>query len=171
MIKLRTMYVDAERQSGPTWATEDDPRCTRLGGLLRRYGIDELPQLWNVILGHMSLVGPRPERPEFEAVLEKKLPDYGRRREVRCGISGLAQVRGWRGDTSIEERLRADLDYIRQWSLWRDLFILIRTPFSLLKSKGRLSCLAGSFPLSKSAPSGEIDQSQGGSSCPAVEIP
>jgi lipopolysaccharide/colanic/teichoic acid biosynthesis glycosyltransferase len=132
MFKLRTMRADAELGNGPTWAARDDPRCTRLGGFLRRYGIDELPQLWNVLKGDMSLVGPRPERPEFQAPLEVSLPEFRRRLEVRGGITGLAQIRGWRGDTSLRERLRCDLEYIEHWSFWTDIRILWRTPRVLL---------------------------------------
>jgi lipopolysaccharide/colanic/teichoic acid biosynthesis glycosyltransferase len=124
--KLRTMRVDAETD-GPVWAVEDDPRCTRIGGILRRTGIDELLQLWNVLRGEMSLVGPRPERPEFHAGFRSALPEFDRRLSVRAGITGLAQVRGWRGDTSIEERLRSDLEYIDNWSIRQDLAIMLRT--------------------------------------------
>jgi lipopolysaccharide/colanic/teichoic acid biosynthesis glycosyltransferase/glycosyltransferase involved in cell wall biosynthesis len=141
MVKLRTMYVDAERRRGPTWAVTNDPRCTRLGRVMRRYGIDELPQLWNVLMGDMSLVGPRPERPEFQTVFEASLPEFRLRLRVRGGLSGLAQVRGWRGDTSIEKRLESDLDYIEHWSFWRDLWILCRTPVSLLWPKQLLNSL------------------------------
>jgi lipopolysaccharide/colanic/teichoic acid biosynthesis glycosyltransferase/glycosyltransferase involved in cell wall biosynthesis len=137
MIKLRTMHVGAERERGPTLAVSDDPRCTRLGGFLRRYGIDELPQLWNVLIGEMSLVGPRPERQEFQRIFEERLPEFRRRLEVRGGISGLAQIRGWRGDTSIEKRLQSDLEYIERWSFWKDLAILFLTPPSLLRPKLR----------------------------------
>jgi len=139
MFKLRTMFADAEQQNGPTWAARDDPRCTRLGGFLRRYGIDELPQLWNVLRGDMSLVGPRPERPEFQALLEKSLPGFERRLEVQGGMTGLAQVRGWRGDTSLEERLRCDLEYIEHWSFWQDIRILGRTPEAVLRPKAHPS--------------------------------
>jgi lipopolysaccharide/colanic/teichoic acid biosynthesis glycosyltransferase/glycosyltransferase involved in cell wall biosynthesis len=139
MYKLRTMYVDAEKQYGPTWAVKDDPRCTPLGGFLRRYGIDELPQLWNVLKADMSLIGPRPERPEFQEHFEARLAGFRRRLEVRAGMTGLAQIRGWRGDTSVEERLRSDLDYIDNWSVWRDVLILLRTPVALFCSKPRPS--------------------------------
>jgi lipopolysaccharide/colanic/teichoic acid biosynthesis glycosyltransferase/glycosyltransferase involved in cell wall biosynthesis len=139
IYKLRTMYVDAETQLGPTWAVRDDPRCTALGGVLRRYGIDELPQLWNVLRADMSLIGPRPERPEFQEHFETTLAGFRRRLEVRGGMTGLAQVRGWRGDTSVEERLDADLDYIDNWSVWKDLLILLQTPAALLCSKPRPS--------------------------------
>jgi lipopolysaccharide/colanic/teichoic acid biosynthesis glycosyltransferase/glycosyltransferase involved in cell wall biosynthesis len=139
MYKLRTMYVDAERQCGPTWAVKDDPRCTPLGGFLRRYGIDELPQLWNVLRADMSLIGPRPERPEFQEQFEARLAGFRRRLEVRAGMTGLAQVRGWRGNTSVEERLRSDLDYIDNWSFWSDVLILLRTPSALFCPKPRPS--------------------------------
>ena len=116
---------------GPTWAVSDDPRCSPWGSLLRKYGIDELPQLLNVLRGDMSLIGPRPERPEFQSVFEARIPGFGRRLDVRGGISGLAQVRGWRCDTSLEQRLKSDLEYIENWSVWKDVLILFRTPFFL----------------------------------------
>jgi lipopolysaccharide/colanic/teichoic acid biosynthesis glycosyltransferase/glycosyltransferase involved in cell wall biosynthesis len=131
IIKLRTRVEDAERGRGPTWAVDDDARCTPLGGFLRRHGIDELPQLWNVLKGEMSLVGPRPERPEFVERFERELPRYRERLAVRGGLTGLAQIQGWRGDSSLEERLAADLEYIGAWSLGRDLAILARTPLAL----------------------------------------
>jgi lipopolysaccharide/colanic/teichoic acid biosynthesis glycosyltransferase/glycosyltransferase involved in cell wall biosynthesis len=133
IIKLRTMYNHAEAANRPKWAVDNDPRCTPLGSILRRYGIDELPQLWNVLRGDMSLVGPRPERPEFQSMFEARLPRFERRLEVRGGLTGLAQVRGWRGDTSIDERLNSDLEYIEAWTFWRDLKILARTPLFLLR--------------------------------------
>ncbi len=132
MVKFRTMYVEAERDTGPTFAREDDPRSTQVGRVLRRYCIDELPQLWNVLVGDMSLVGPRPERPEFQRVFEERFPGFRRRLQVQAGLSGLAQVRGWRGNTSMEKRIESDLDYIAHWSFWQDLLILLRTPLSLL---------------------------------------
>jgi lipopolysaccharide/colanic/teichoic acid biosynthesis glycosyltransferase len=97
--------------------------------------VDELPQLWNVLKGEMSLVGPRPERPEFHSRFRRTLPDFDRRLTVRAGITGLAQVRGWRGDTSVEERLRSDHEYIDSWSIRRDLGILLRTPFALWRGR------------------------------------
>jgi lipopolysaccharide/colanic/teichoic acid biosynthesis glycosyltransferase len=133
IVKLRTMTADAEWERGPTWAVADDPRCTPLGGFLRRYGLDEMPQLWNVLRGDMSLVGPRPERPEFLERFADQIPGFHRRLAVRPGMTGLAQVQGWRGDTSLAARLRADLDYIARWSLWRDAAILLRTPLALLR--------------------------------------
>lgn len=129
LLKLRTMSSDAEA-SGPVWSVRHDPRVTRVGGWLRRSGLDEIPQLWNVLKGDMSLVGPRPERPVFAARFEAEIPDYALRHGMKPGITGWAQVHGWRGDTSIRERTRMDLEYIRRWSLLLDLVILLRTPFT-----------------------------------------
>ncbi len=130
VVKFRTMAVDAESK-GPVWSIRDDPRVTPLGGVLRRTGMDELPQLWNILMGDMSLVGPRPERPVFAARFEREVPRYGQRHAMRPGITGWAQVHGFRGDTSISERTRYDVEYVRNWSLLLDLRILLRTPFIL----------------------------------------
>jgi exopolysaccharide biosynthesis polyprenyl glycosylphosphotransferase len=127
IIKFRTMHSDAEGHSGPRWAEPDDPRRTSLGALLRRLSLDELPQLWNVLRGEMSLVGPRPERPEFVARFSSRLPSYALRHRVRPGITGWAQVNGCRGSTSIERRLQLDLEYVRNWSLWLDVRIVLLT--------------------------------------------
>jgi len=127
IIKFRTMNEHAESQLGAVWSVPRDPRCTRLGRLLRRAGLDELPQLWNVLRGDMSLVGPRPERPEFTRDFRKEYSAYDLRHGVRCGITGYAQVHGWRGYTSLEERLRHDLYYLRNWSLALDIKILTLT--------------------------------------------
>jgi len=127
IIKFRTMSEDAEAQLGAIWSVPDDPRCTRIGHFLRRSGFDELPQLWNVLCGDMSLVGPRPERPEFTGEFGKELSSYDLRHEVQCGITGYAQVHGWRGFTSLEERLRHDLYYIRHWSFALELKVLLLT--------------------------------------------
>ena len=124
MLKFRTMPVDAEARSGPVWARPDDPRRTRLGALLRRFSLDELPQLWNVLRGEMSLVGPRPERPVFVEEFRRKIPGYMLRHKVKAGITGWAQVNGWRGNTSLERRIEYDLHYIERWSLGFDLKIL-----------------------------------------------
>ncbi|MFQ5514545.1 MAG: undecaprenyl-phosphate glucose phosphotransferase [Myxococcota bacterium] len=127
MLKFRTMVPDAEAETGPRWAVRDDPRRTRLGALLRRYSVDELPQLWNVLRGEMSLVGPRPERPEFIAQFRRRMPGYMLRHKMKAGMTGWAQVNGCRGNTSIEKRLEYDLEYARRWSLLLDLRILLLT--------------------------------------------
>ncbi len=124
MMKFRTMPVDAETRTGPVWARPDDPRRTRLGVLLRRFSLDELPQLFNVLRGEMSLVGPRPERPVFVEEFRRKIPGYMLRHKVKAGITGWAQISGWRGNTSLERRIEYDLYYIERWSLGFDLKIL-----------------------------------------------
>lgn len=135
MIKFRTMKLDAERETGPVWATKGDPRCTRIGGWLRRLSIDELPQLINVLRGEMSLVGPRPERPFFVRKFAHELPGYDRRHAVRPGITGWAQVHGWRGDTELRQRLEHDLYYVQHQSLKLDAYILLMTPMAMLRAK------------------------------------
>ena len=127
ILKLRSMRVNAEATSGPVWAVRDDPRRTPFGEFIRRWSIDELPQLWNVIRGDMSIVGPRPERPAFVREFKSKLPQYMLRHRVKAGITGWAQVHGWRGNTSIKKRLQYDLYYIENWSLLLDLKILWMT--------------------------------------------
>lgn len=124
LVKFRTMRSDAEREKGAVWSMRQDPRRTRLGAFLRRYSLDELPQLWNVLRGDMSLVGPRPERPEFTREFQKAIPAYILRQKVKSGLTGLAQVRGWRGPTSLEKRVECDIQYIERWSLGLDLQIL-----------------------------------------------
>jgi exopolysaccharide biosynthesis polyprenyl glycosylphosphotransferase len=125
--KLRTMRVDAERDSGAVWAKEGDPRRTAVGAFLRRGSLDELPQLYNVLKGDMSLVGPRPERPEFVAEFKEKFPQYMLRHRVRAGMTGWAQVHGLRGNTSLAKRIEYDLYYIENWSLALDVRILWMT--------------------------------------------
>ena len=127
MLKFRTMVEGAEKLTGPVWATDDDPRITTLGRWLRRTSLDELPQLINVMRGEMSLVGPRPERPPLIEEFRKSIPKYMLRHKVKAGMTGWAQVSGWRGNTSLERRIEHDLDYIEHWSLWRDVTILART--------------------------------------------
>jgi Undecaprenyl-phosphate glucose phosphotransferase len=124
MLKFRSMRVDAEAQTGPVWAQADDPRRTPIGKFLRRLSLDELPQLWNVLKGEMSLVGPRPERPEFVSPFREQFPRYMLRHKVKAGITGWAQVNGWRGNTSLAKRLEYDLYYIEHWSLLFDCKIL-----------------------------------------------
>ena len=126
IIKLRSMRVNAE-DNGPGWTTPDDPRKTKLGAFMRRFNIDELPQLINVLLGEMSMVGPRPERPVYVEQFRQIIPRYMDRHREKAGITGWAQVNGLRGDTSIVERTKYDLWYIENWSIALDLKILIRT--------------------------------------------
>lgn len=125
--KLRTMVVDAEPGGVPVWPEDDDPRITRQGRILRRFWLDELPQLGNVLVGSMSLVGPRPERPAFAQAFSARWPKYPLRHRVPVGMTGLAQVNGFLGDTSISRRLRHDLAYARRWSPALDLWILAVT--------------------------------------------
>jgi Undecaprenyl-phosphate glucose phosphotransferase len=127
IVKFRSMRRGAEDESGPTWAGPEDPRRTAVGRFLRRWSLDELPQLVNVVKGEMSLVGPRPERPEFVREFKEKFPQYMVRHRVRAGITGWAQVHGWRGNTSVSKRIEYDLYYIENWSLALDLKILWMT--------------------------------------------
>ena len=124
IVKFRSMRDNAERHTGPVWAVEDDPRVTALGGFLRRSNLDELPQLWNVLRGDMSLVGPRPERPHFVEQFKHKIPQYMLRHKVKAGLTGWAQVNGWRGNTPLEKRIEYDLYYIENWSVRLDLKIM-----------------------------------------------
>jgi Undecaprenyl-phosphate glucose phosphotransferase len=124
IYKFRSMYDNAERETGPVFASSDDPRRTWLGRILRRTNIDELPQLWNVLKGEMSIVGPRPERPLFVAQFKHRVPQYMLRHKVKAGMTGWAQVNGWRGNTSIEKRIEYDLYYIENWSVTLDLKIM-----------------------------------------------
>ncbi|MBL8823867.1 MAG: undecaprenyl-phosphate glucose phosphotransferase [Planctomycetia bacterium] len=127
MIKFRTMRLDAEQSTGPIWATAGDSRTTRLGQYLRKWNLDELPQLFNVLKGEMSLVGPRPERPVFIERFRKTVPNYMARHMVKAGMTGWAQVQGWRGNTSLRQRIRHDLYYITHWNPWFDLRIMVLT--------------------------------------------
>ena len=129
IVKFRSMERDAERDTGPVWTGKNDPRRTRLGAWLRRTNLDELPQLWNVLLGDMSLVGPRPERPVFIEEFRREIPGYMLRHKVKSGLTGWAQVHGWRGDTSMHERVEHDLYYVQNWSLGLDVRIILMTLF------------------------------------------
>ncbi len=137
VIKFRTMTVGAEEQTGPVWAAPNDPRVTRLGAFLRRHSIDEIPQFINVLLGEMSVVGPRPERPCFVEQFSQMVPGYMRRHKEKAGITGWAQVNGLRGDTSIEERTNYDLYYVENWSIGFDLRIMLRTIIEMLRGSAR----------------------------------
>jgi lipopolysaccharide/colanic/teichoic acid biosynthesis glycosyltransferase len=124
VYKFRSMPIDAEQETGPIWAPPRDPRVTPIGRWLRQHDIDELPQFWNVFKGEMSIVGPRPERPFFVEQFKHKIPQYMLRHKVKAGITGWAQVNGWRGNTSLEKRIEFDLYYIENWSLSLDLKIM-----------------------------------------------
>ncbi|MDX1520246.1 MAG: undecaprenyl-phosphate glucose phosphotransferase [Anaerolineae bacterium] len=127
MLKFRSMRPNAERDTGPIWTSANDQRRTRLGTIMRRFSIDELPQFVNVLLGEMSLVGPRPERPVFVEQFKESIPRYMHRHREKSGITGWAQINGLRGDTSIIERTKYDLWYIENWSVALDIRIMIRT--------------------------------------------
>lgn len=135
MFKFRTMRADAEAATGPVFTRPGDPRITVAGRVLRRFSVDELPQLWNVLRGDMSLVGPRPERAPFIEEFRRRLPGYMLRHTVKAGMTGWAQVHGFRGDSSLETRLRYDLEYVDRWSLSLDLEILGRTAFQVLAGR------------------------------------
>jgi len=135
MLKFRTLPVNAEVQSGPVWSAPDATRSKGLGRMLRRYSLDELPQLINVLSGDMSLVGPRPERPEFIAQFRKEVPGYMQKHLVKAGITGWAQVNDLRGSSDLAKRIQYDLYYIDNWSLWFDLRILALTVMHIFRSR------------------------------------
>jgi len=135
MFKFRTMPVDAEADSGPVWSTRSEPRATPFGRFLRRFSLDELPQLFNVLRGEMSLVGPRPERPEFVEQFRREIPGYMQKHLVKAGITGWAQVNDLRGDSDLPQRINYDLYYIEHWSIWFDLRILALTLWHILTSR------------------------------------
>ncbi|MBN2145250.1 MAG: exopolysaccharide biosynthesis polyprenyl glycosylphosphotransferase [Candidatus Aureabacteria bacterium] len=130
MYKFRTMSEFAEKETGPVFAKEADTRCTKIGLFMRSRNMDELPQLFNVLKGDMSLIGPRPERPHFISKFKWDIPRYMSRHRIKPGITGWAQIHGWRGNTSLEERIKHDLYYIENWNLWLDFKILFFTVFS-----------------------------------------
>ncbi|MDE0887179.1 MAG: undecaprenyl-phosphate glucose phosphotransferase [Myxococcota bacterium] len=134
MLKLRTMKRDAEK-TGPSWSRTNDPRRTRFGAWLRRFSLDELPQLWNVLKGEMSLVGPRPEQAELIQEFRREIPSYMLRHKVKSGMTGWAQVHGLRGDTSLHARIEHDIYYIQNWSMVLDLRILVMTAWSVLRDR------------------------------------
>lgn len=135
MYKFRTMSVDAEVLSGPVWSTRGEPRATRFGAFLRRFSLDELPQLVNVLRGDMSLVGPRPERPEFVAQFRDRVPGYMQKHLVKAGLTGWAQVNDLRGDSDLALRIQYDLYYVEHWSPWFDLRILALTLWHILTTR------------------------------------
>ena len=127
IYKFRTMYQGSESQTGPVWANRNDSRRTRLGAFLRKTSLDELPQLFNVLKGDMSMVGPRPERPVFIEDFKKSVPNYSYRMKIKAGMTGWAQIHGWRGDTSLKKRIEHDLYYIDNWSPALDIEIMATT--------------------------------------------
>jgi exopolysaccharide biosynthesis polyprenyl glycosylphosphotransferase len=143
IVKFRTMQVGAEARvaelaaaneiEGHAFKVTDDPRITPIGRRLRRWSLDELPQLWNVLMGDMSLVGPRPEQPRFVEEFRGSIPRYMLRHHVKAGMTGWAQVNGLRGDTPLEDRIRYDLYYLQNWSLWFDVRILFLTVARVFK--------------------------------------
>ena len=135
MFKFRSMKVGAEEETGAVWAKKDDPRRTGIGSFLRSTSLDELPQLFNILKGEMSFVGPRPERPYFVEQFRGKIPRYMLRHKVKCGLTGWAQVNGYRGNTSIEKRIEYDIFYIENWSLSFDIKIIWLTFWKGLISK------------------------------------
>ncbi|WP_405778498.1 exopolysaccharide biosynthesis polyprenyl glycosylphosphotransferase [Streptomyces sp. NBC_00859] len=136
LLKFRTLRPADDHESATRWSVAMDRRMSGVGSLLRRTSLDELPQLWNVVRGDMSLVGPRPERPYFVTKFSGSHPGYRSRHRMPVGITGLAQISGLRGDTSIEDRARFDNHYIDSWSLWQDICILVRTAGSLFRMGG-----------------------------------
>ncbi len=129
MLKFRTMPVDVEKETGPVWAKAGERRATPFGQFLRKTSLDELPQLFNVLMGEMSLIGPRPERPVFVEKYKDEIPHYNKKHLVKAGLTGWAQVHGWRGNTCLHTRIEHDLYYIENWSLWLDIKIIIMTIF------------------------------------------
>jgi len=138
ILKFRSMIQDAEKKSGPVWSSKDDPRITRVGKIIRKLRLDEIPQVINVLKGEMSFVGPRPERPYFVEKLSEEIPLYKRRLRVRPGITGWAQVKHKYDETieDVKAKLRYDLFYIENMSLRMDLKIIFRTVFVVLFGKG-----------------------------------
>ena len=136
MYKFRSMKLNTE--SGTAWSKNADPRKTKFGSFLRKFSIDELPQFYNVLKGDMSLVGPRPEIPFFVDSFQEQIPLYMVKHQVKPGITGLAQVRGYRGDTSIEKRIECDIEYIENWNLLLDIQILLQTAIKAFKNDEQL---------------------------------
>ena len=129
MYKFRTMKMQSEKEEKQGWTVPDDPRVTKVGKVLRRTSMDELPQLFNILKGDMSIVGPRPERPQFVEKFKEEIPRYMIKHQVRPGLTGWAQVNGLRGDTSIKDRIKYDIYYIENWSLIFDIRIMFMTAF------------------------------------------
>ena len=137
MLKFRSMRINDSEKTG--WSTDADPRKTRFGSIIRKFSIDELPQLFNVLKGDMSLVGPRPEVPHYVRQFKEDVPLYLVRQQIRPGMTGWAQVNGLRGDTSIEDRVKYDIWYIENWSLQLDIKILFKTVFGGLVNNEKIN--------------------------------
>jgi exopolysaccharide biosynthesis polyprenyl glycosylphosphotransferase len=137
VVKFRTLRPHDEEEAKTRWSIADDQRLSRIGRFLRRMSLDELPQLWNILRGDMTVVGPRPERPYFVTKFSAEYPDYAMRHRIPPGLTGLAQVSGLRGDTPISDRTRFDNYYIENWSLWLDIKVLIHTVAEVLRGGGR----------------------------------
>ena len=135
MFKFRTMKVQDAKASATIWTTKDDPRVTKIGKFLRKSSLDEIPQFFNILLGQMSVVGPRPERPFYVEQFKDQYRYFKRRHAVKAGLTGWAQINGFRGDTSIQDRIDADIFYIENWSFFLDLKIILLTPFKGMVSK------------------------------------
>lgn len=135
MWKFRTMKVAESNEDQTEWSNKDNPRKTWIGDFLRKTSLDELPQLWNILIGQMSLIGPRPERPFFVEKFKEEIPGYMLRHRMKAGLSGWAQINGWRGDTDLHKRIECDIYYIKHWSIWFDIKILFLTPFKGLFHK------------------------------------
>jgi len=134
IYKFRSMRTLSSKESNTGWTTENDPRKTTFGSFIRKTSIDELPQLINVIKGDMSLIGPRPERPFYVKKFKDEVPNYMIKHHVRPGLTGLAQVKGWRGDTEITPRIKCDIEYIEQWTIWMDIQIFFKTFLTMFKT-------------------------------------
>jgi len=139
LFKFRTMFINSERDTGPIWAEHADSRITRIGRILRKYHFDEIPQLYNVLKGQMSIVGPRPERPQIIEVLKEKIPYYTRRLKVKPGITGWAQIKGNydKGLKDVYIKLKHDFYYIENFSLFLDFKVLLLTVWTIIKGKGQ----------------------------------
>ncbi|MEZ5359003.1 MAG: sugar transferase [Candidatus Zixiibacteriota bacterium] len=138
VIKFRTMVADAEKKCGAVWATKNDPRITTLGHIMRKTRMDEIPQFLNILIGDMSLVGPRPERPVFVEELSEKVENYKKRLDVKPGLTGLAQVENGYDSSiaSVVKKVQYDLQYIRNWSVWQDVKIMLKTVVVVVTGKG-----------------------------------
>ena len=127
ILKIRSMKLDAEADGKVGWSTREDPRRLKVGAFMRKWNIDELPQFWNVLNGDMSLVGPRPERPELIRNFKHEIPHYNARHNAKPGITGWAQIKGLRGDTDLTERINCDLWYLENWNIFLDFQIMLMT--------------------------------------------